>query len=143
MSRCLPCDGLCLKSKRCQDRNRNMRKILIVWKRPLHAKYCYQCRSKKEPNEVYVYKSFYFEFLYESIAFILFLYFEHNKIKWRSNKSHTCKVSSLVDITLEIYTLQSNCNSLGRYTIPGYVNTENMSVSVQRWNEIKRQGINL
>ena len=38
-------------------------------------KYRYQYRSKKEPNEVYVYYKFYFKFLNESKAFTLFLYF--------------------------------------------------------------------
>ena len=62
-------------------------------KQSQQAEYRYHSRSKGESNKTYFYNEFYFQFVNELKAFLMFLYFWHNEIKLMSDKSRASNFS--------------------------------------------------
>ena len=62
-------------------------------KQSQQAEYPCHSRSKGESNKTYFYNEFYFQFVNELKAFLMFLYFWHNEIKLMSDKSRASNFS--------------------------------------------------
>ena len=67
--------------------------ILMSEKQSQQVEYRYHSRSKGESNKTYFYNEFYFQFVNELKAFLMFLYFWHNEIKLMSDKSRASNFS--------------------------------------------------